>query len=174
MMELKTSDHGFKTLVVDSGTELQKVYLDSITKGKDMPSLNDYGKLRNETRKSIRFLRDLPMNLIYITLSQDEKDEEFGGIIRKPSLTGKMPEEFCGYMNIVLYLGVKEVDGDLKRYCITQPTERIYAKDHTWKLDRFEVPDFAVIYNKVFGHVASATDKPAPAKAAKGKGGKEE
>jgi phage nucleotide-binding protein len=166
ILELKNSDHGFDTLVVDSGTELQKLYLEMVGGNKEMPTLQDYGKLANETRKSLRFLRDLPMNLIYITLSKDEKDEQFGSIVRKPSLTGKLPEEACGYMDLVLYITTKEIDGKVERVAITQPTERLYAKDRSGKLERYEKPDFAVIYGKIFGHVAQATTKP------KGKGGK--
>lgn len=160
VFELKGGKHGYETLVVDSGTELQKLYLDMVGGDKDMPTLQDYGKLANETRKSLRFLRDLPMNLIYITLSKDEKDEQFGSIIRKPSLTGKLPEDACGYMDLVLYITTKEVDGKLERIAITQPTERLVAKDRSGKLERYEAPDFAAIYNKIF-----------PAKP-KGKGGK--
>jgi hypothetical protein len=163
MMELKGGKHGYDTLVVDSGTELQKLYLDMVGGDKDMPSLQDYGKLANETRKSLRFLRDLDMNLIYITLSKDEKDEQFGSIIRKPSLTGKLPEDACGYMDLVLYITTKETDGKLERVAITQPTERLVAKDRSGKLERYEAPDFAAIYNKIF----PATETPA-----KGKGGR--
>lgn len=161
MRELKTADHGFATLAVDSGTELQKLYLEYIGGKKDMPTLQDYGKLANETRKVLRFLRDLPMNLLYICLSKDEKDEQFGSIVRKPSLTGKLPEEACGYMDLVLYIAVREVEGKIERTVVTQPTERLYAKDRSGKLDRYEAPDFAAIHHKIFG-------EPKP----KGKGGK--
>jgi hypothetical protein len=159
MKELKGGGHGFQTLVVDSGTELQKLYLDMVVE-KDQPTLQDYGKLSNETRKSLRFLRDLDINLIYITLSKDEKDEQFGSIVRKPSLTGKLPEEAAGYMDLVLYITTKEVDGKLERVAVTQPTERLVAKDRSGKLERYEKPDFALIHGKIFG------------KPAKGKGGK--
>lgn len=160
MLELKSGKHSFETLVVDSGTELQKLYLDMLG-NKDMPTLQDYGKLSHETRKCLRFLRDLDMNLLYITLSKDEKDEQFGSIVRKPSLTGKLPEEACGYMDIVLYLTTKEIDGQLERVAVTQPTERLYAKDRSGRLERYEKPDFTIIHHKIFGEA-----KP------KGKGGK--
>jgi hypothetical protein len=166
MKELKMGGHGFETLVVDSGTELQKLYLDMIVE-KDIPTLQDYGKLSNETRKSLRFLRDLDINLIYICLSKDEKDEQFGSMVRKPSLTGKLPEEAAGYLDLVLYITTKEVDGKLERVAVTQPTERLVAKDRSGKLERYEKPDFALIHGKIFGDVAQAKAKPA-----KDKGGK--
>lgn len=167
--ELAMGGHGFETLVVDSGTELQKLYLDMIGGDKDMPTLQDYGKLANETRRCLRFMRDLPMNLVYITLSKDEKDEQFGSVVRKPSLTGKLPDEACGYMDLVLYLRAREVEGQIERTFVTQPNERLYAKDRSGRLDRFEPVDFTHIYHKIFGltEVAQAAAKPA-----KGKGGK--
>ncbi len=169
LKELALGGHDFKNLVIDSGTELQKLYLDFVGGDKDMPTLQDYGKLANETRKTLRFMRDLPMNLVYITLSKDEKDESTGSIIRKPSLTGKLPDEAMGYVDLTFYLKAQEKDGNIERVFVTQPHERLYAKDRSGKLDRFEPPDFAAIYHKIYGptEVAEAAAKPA-----KGKGGK--
>lgn len=153
-IELKTQKHGFNTVVIDSLTEVQKKSMDEIMatqKDKDVPAMRDWYVSIEEMRKVVRFFRDLPMNVVLICLSKDDKDEETGRIVRKPSLSGKLPEEVCGYVDLVLYMFAKEEDGEDNRYFLTTPTERLYAKDRSGKLDKFEHPDISNIYAKVFG-----------------------
>lgn len=161
-LEIKSTNHGFETLVVDSLTEAQKIIMESILasqKKKEIPALQDWMKLSEETRKMVRFFRDLPLNVILVCLSKDEKDEQFGSIVRKPSLSGKLPEEVSGYMDLVLYIATKEVEGNIERFAVTQPTERLYAKDRSGKLERYEVPNFTAIHQKVFGNTKGGKGK---------------
>jgi len=152
-MELKTEDHTFKTVAIDSLTEVQKLVMVEIMAGqtdKDVPAMRDWYKCTEEMRGMIRFFRDLPMHVFFTCLPREDKDEQYGNIISRPSLSGKLADDACGYVDLVLYLLVKEEEGELNRYCLTQPTDRFYAKDRSGKLDRFESPDLAAMYYKIF------------------------
>ena len=153
-MELKTTAHGFATVVIDSLSEVQIQVMENVMasqKDKDVPAMRDWYVNTEEMRKIIRFFRDLPMNVIFNCLPKDEHDEQYGTTVRKPSLSGKLPEEVCGYVDEVLYMFTKEEGDKLERYFLTQPNERVYAKDRSGKLERFEPPDISNIYNKIFG-----------------------
>jgi len=112
-----------------------------------------------EMRKIIRFFRDLPMNVVFICLPKDEHDEQYGTLIRKPSLSGKLPEEVCGYVDEVFYMFTKEEEDKITRHFLTQPTERFVAKDRSGKLAKFESPDISKIHAKIFGKAKTGGKK---------------
>jgi len=70
-------------------------------------------------------------------LEQEVKDERTGEITVKPSLPGKLADEFCGYFDIVGRLYVtQEQDPETKkvvsrRRLLVQPTGKYVAKDRS-------------------------------------------
>lgn len=155
--ELKTTDHGFEWVAIDSLTEVQKLLMDEIMASqtdKDIPAMRDWQMCIEELRRMIRFFRDLPINFIATALPKDDKDEQYGTITRKPLLPGKLADEACGYVDLVLYVLTKDEEGETKRAFLTQPSERYYAKDRSGKLEHFEKPDLGFIYKKIFGQKA--------------------
>lgn len=161
--ELKQGGTGFEWVAIDSLTEAGKLCMDKVMhdqKDKDVPAMRDYLVCIEDMRKLIRAFRDLPMHVMFTALPKDDKDEQYGTIVRKPSLPGKLSDDACGYVDLIFYLHTQEKDGVSTRMLLTQPSERFYAKDRSGKLERFESADMAVVYKKIIGA------KP------KGKGGK--
>jgi len=150
---LKAGQHKYKTVIIDSLTEIQKKSMDSILakNGKDKPTIGEWGENIEEMRKTSRYFRDLKMNVILIALEQVVEDEITGVSRRLPALQGKsLPQEVMGFYDIVGYMSVQEVavkaEGEgpaikglpsekiLVRSIRVQPTQNIYAKDRSGKL----------------------------------------
>ncbi len=113
----RLADAGIKTLVIDSGTELQRMIMDDITKGKKQNksifTLADYGVLGNRFRSFLRFIRDLPYNVIFITLSDSEVVDDVRR--RCPLVKGSVREELAGYFNAVGYVYKVALDDDASK-----------------------------------------------------------
>jgi len=180
-MFLKNEKHEYKTVVLDSLTEIQKKSMDGILKAndRDMPRINDWGTNIEQTRRMVRNFRDLPLNVIMTALEHAEKEEDDGSIVIQPAVQGKtLPQEVMGFMDIVGYMVAREkkneTDKDSKektkakieivRAIRVQPTATVSAKDRSDKLGIWVKPDFNGIYEKVFG-------KQKPAETAKEKKG---
>src|SRR5660397_226942 len=92
---LRRGEHEYKTVVLDSLTEVQKKLNEHIIRkfpGKrrdyeDLMSMSDWGYSIDRLRKMCRAFRDLPMNVIFITLAVDVVVEE--ELMTKPALSGK-------------------------------------------------------------------------------------
>lgn len=143
--DLKTKDHGFKTVVIDSLTEarafgmyeimkraVQKAAEDGETRDPDLPGIGEWGKSSEQTKRLIRAFRDLPMHTIFVCLASTDKDKK-GRSLTKPMLPGKMGTEVAAFLDIVLYMYRKE-DPDTEqvgRYLLAQYTDEYVAKDRT-------------------------------------------
>jgi len=151
---LREEKHNYQTVVIDSLTEVVKYVLDSIVQERnvELPTLREWGILSESIRKIVRLFRDLPMNLLVTCLTSEQKDESTGKIHINPSVFGKLEKELPAYFDIVLYMhSAKDPKtGEIKRGLLTESTEKYVAKDRSNKLDRVEVPDFQIIYDKIF------------------------
>jgi hypothetical protein len=161
--ELYAGGSGIQTVILDSLTEIQKFNMDQImlnlieSKGDerdmDVPSIREWGKNLEQTRRFVRAFRDLPINVIFTALEREDKDRA-GRPIKLPSLSGKMAQEVAAFLDIVLYLNIKEVetpDGKkLIRVLQSQATETTVAKDRSGLLPPVMVdPDMGKIYDLV-------------------------
>lgn len=163
-MFLLKGGHGYETVVIDSLTEIQKKSMDAILKkeGKgedDKPRIQDWGTNIEQIAKMCRNFRDLPMNVIFISLENTEKDEENGITTKTLALQGKtLPQQVMGFVDLVGYIYAQEratggigSKKEIVRQIRFQPTQNINAKDRSGKLSIDEEPDFTKIYNKIFG-----------------------
>lgn len=131
--------HTYKTVLVDSLTELQKMDLTDIMvkvvnkdsdRDPDVPSMREWGKTTQHIRNVIRRFRDLPCNVVFTVLSKREKDNE-GNTVIIPDLPGKLAWQVPGFVDIVGYL-YADVDNDIiERRMQFQPTRKVMAKDRT-------------------------------------------
>lgn len=150
----------YKTVVIDSLTEIQKKLMDSILlkTNHDKPTIADWGTAIEKMRNMVRHFRDLPINVIFIALEKTDKDETSGGILKSPGLQGStLPQEVMGFVDIVGYMVAEERNkkGDSKekeiiRAIRVQPTASISAKDRSGKLGIWVKPDFKEIYSTIF------------------------
>lgn len=141
--ELHRGAHDYRTVVLDSLTELQKLdmyyILAELTKGErasgkdideDIASVREWGRSIEHIRKLVRGFRDLPMNVIFTAHQKEDKDKK-GKITIKPSLPGKLADEVAGFLDVVLYMYVKNIDGEEARMLLSTATDEHIAKDRS-------------------------------------------
>lgn len=159
--ELYLGEHGYCTIVIDSLTEAQKMSMDTVMRrlveenaerDADVPGIREWNINIEQTRKFVRSFRDLPVNTIFTALSKSDKNMQTGITRRKPSLSGKVADEVAGFLDIVVYLYTKEVDGANRRMLLCGSTENTVAKDRTDKLPQvIQDPTMSTIWNAVKG-----------------------
>lgn len=159
---LRTEDHQYKFVVIDSLTELQKIGMAQImadarikdpSKDPDTPTLKEWHKSTEQIRRIVRAFRDLPVHVMFTTHAQEVKDESDGSITLKPSLSGKLAEEVAGFLDVVGYLNVSDKEGVIKRQIVFSPTRKVaIAKDRSGRLPRvLEEPTIEKIFKIVTG-----------------------
>lgn len=163
-------DHGYQLVVLDSGTEIQKVCMDDILatmneKGQPLPAgqppreravMSDWGYLNTKMTQLIRGFRDLPnISFVMTALEMQDKNEETGETRVIPSFQGGIKEVIDGYFDQVCYAFAKEIDlGDgkkeIRHRLLTKNNGRIRAKDRDGKLPLTVEPNFCTIYDAIF------------------------
>jgi hypothetical protein len=168
--QLFAGGHGFKTVILDSLTEIQKFNMDEIMRklidknedrDLDVPSLREWGKNLEQTRRFVRAFRDLPLNVIFTALVREDKDR-MQRPVNLPSLSGKMAGEVAAFLDIVLYYSMKEQDGKQVRVLQSAATESTIAKDRSGLLPPVMVePDMEMLYDLIVrktGTMQTATE----------------
>jgi len=150
----------YKTVVIDSLTELQKLDMRDIMKelverrpdrDEDVPDVREWGKTGTHMRKIVRGFRDLPMNTILTALVEPFKDST-GKVVKYPNLPGKMRTELAGFFDVVgyLYTMPKEEGEDIGRIIQFVGTESLIAKDRTASLGNFmEEPTIPAMFDLI-------------------------
>lgn len=140
---LYDTDHGYRTIIIDSLSEVQKFNMLHIMKdasannpkqNEDVPSMREWGINLNQMRKFVRGFRDLDCNVIFTAHEMLVVDEMTGKSSVKPSFSGKLANELAGFLDEVFYLYVKKESDGLKRIILTGKTDREVAKDRSGKL----------------------------------------
>lgn len=132
----------YKTVVLDSLTEMQKFSMygimeelvaapDTKDRDPDVPGLREWGKNGEQTRKMVRAFRDLPINTIFTALVREDRNTRTGITTTKPGLSGKLSGEVAAFLDEVLYMYVRVVDGAQTRILLTKVTETVIAKDRS-------------------------------------------
>lgn len=166
--ELHRGQHGYKTVILDSLTEIQKFNMyqimtdlvaDKTDRDLDVPSMREWGKNLEQMRRFVRAFRDLPMNAIFTALKKDDKNDRTGMVTTKPSLSGKLADEVAAFLDVVVYYYMKQVvvDGEKqdKRLLLTTKTETIIAKDRTGQLPAvIEDPSMQKLFDFVNGNTS--------------------
>jgi len=162
--ELYAGNHGFRTIVLDSLTEIQKMSMDTVMRklveqheerDSDVPGIREWNINIEQTRKFVRSFRDLPINTIFTALSRQDKNPRTGAIRTKPYLSGKVADEVAGFLDVVAYLYTKEVEGENKRMLLCGATQDVVAKDRTDRLPVvIQSPNMTTIWKAVKGIVS--------------------
>jgi hypothetical protein len=169
----------FKTVVVDTGTEAQKLHMKDIMfeldkNGRpgggevniDVPSVREWGASISAMRRMIRGFRDLPANFIMCCHQQQERDNK-GLTWTYPDLPGKLSNQAAGMFSNVMYLYVKQdtaTEGKSKiitgeKHCLlTGLAEGYVAKSRTGTFERVLVDaTLEDIYYGIVSHPEEAT-----------------
>lgn len=134
----QSPDHGYKTIIIDSITEMQKIGMDYTMltrKGGDdlnVPELKEWNINIEQVRRYVRAFRDLEgVNTLFTALVRVDVDKRTGLSRKKPSLNGKVADEVCGFLDIVTYLGMEDVNKVPTRILQTGNTPGTIAKDRS-------------------------------------------
>lgn len=139
---LTENDGYYKTFVLDSLTELQKLDMVGIMKelvsrrpdmDPNVPSQREWGISIERMRKIVRAFRDLPMNTIFTCGVLREQDNN-NNVTYMPSLPGKLKMEIAGFVDVVGYMTASVDDGVSVRRIQFQQTQKVIAKDRTASL----------------------------------------
>jgi hypothetical protein len=159
--ELYDMKHGYKTVVLDSLSEIQKFSMYNIMRGvvrenpdrdPDIPGMREWGKNIEQIRRLVRGFRDLPMHSIFTALARYDKDERTGIVKTSPALSGKLTGEVGGFVDIVLFMYRKIVNEAITRLALSSMTDKQIAKDRSDRLPTvLENPTMQDIFDYAFG-----------------------
>jgi hypothetical protein len=127
--------HPFRSVVVDSITELQKRVIDQ-TSGINQPTQQDWGEVLRVTEDLVRKLRDLmwhptrPLECVVFIALTHYRDGKF-----RPFVKGQLELSLPGFVDVVGYLYVEpDADQTITRKMLITPLGDIDAKDRTHAL----------------------------------------
>jgi len=155
----------YDSVVIDSLSEARRKHMDDLLElnQKAAPTLDMYLANTTELRRLVREYCDLTINVLFICNSKTEKNEETGAMHTGLGLTRALAGEMPGYVDVLGYMGVKVVrDAEkhttIERFILTEPTDRIDAKDRSGKLPRIIQPViFAKIETAIFPSAPAET-----------------
>lgn len=134
---LQRGEHEFRSVILDSLTELQKQCKRSITT--DAMEQRDWGTLYDRMDPVLRGIRDLtkhptnPLWTVVITALAVEKDKK-----TIPDIQGSMARSLAGQMDTIGYLttSAMNADGVMHREMVVDAKSSLYAGDRTKVLRR--------------------------------------
>lgn len=159
----------YKTIGVDSGTELADLYMKEIMAAygavnqnidTDVPDQRAYGKSRSQMRNLVRALRDLPCNTIFVCAMGTAQEEGQPSKVF-PKFSGQLRTEIPGFMDIVGYLAadVRTGESEVRRTLQLQGTKRVVAKDRTGALGSLvENPTIPLLWDLIHSSTDIKTD----------------
>lgn len=125
----------FDTLVIDSLTEVQRLFKDEILADsrRDIFTQQDWGKLADKMRKFVRAIRDLPMTVVCTALLESSTEEASGTRFVCPQFEGrKTKAEILQYFTAVGMLFKRNVKEDdqrvMQRNLMFDGPERVMCK----------------------------------------------
>jgi hypothetical protein len=143
----------FKTVIVDSLTEVQKYCMYQLTGihigdqrldiDPSTPEFKEWGQNSEMIRLMVRSFRDLPMHIIFIAQEQVGEDERKQQI-RRVALPGKLAGEVPGFFDAVGYLGItsdKEGTRTRRLYLAPHPRGLFDAKNRFAGFDDLFIDD---------------------------------
>lgn len=134
---LLAGQHGYRTVVVDSLSEVNDLSVDNILnnisldgeRDPDLMQFQDWNKNQSRILVMLRKWRDLPMNVIFTSLMKEDKDPKSGIVKKGLDLPPKLGRKVPAIFDNVFYCYSQEVDGENKRLLLSQKTPNTIAKN---------------------------------------------
>ncbi len=141
-MEVDVPVKEYKSVVIDSGTELANSLLKSIVADDDrndgVPDQPAYLRTQLRFATMWRGFRDLPLSCVMTAGIKDQKDDVAGIVRFFPEFSPGLLHDLQRHSDLILFMNVAlETEGATKRwvrYIQTQPTQRFVARDRSGKL----------------------------------------
>lgn len=144
----------YKTVILDTLGELQEMMKAHITEdGSKEMRIQDWGTIKDNTVNTVKMLHRSPANAIFITHSEEIKDENTGASRIQPYLLGKGSlGEVPKIVDIIAYLAVAQDKKTKENFRVLQTGQdgRILAGDRFGTLD-FQIinPDMGTIFEQL-------------------------
>jgi len=135
---LAQGQHPFKSVIIDSLTEVQKRNVDAIA-GTSQLAPQHYGTLLREGDSLVRTFRDLTLNpikpvevVVFICGSRERGQDR---PITRPALIGQLAEQIGYAVDVMTYLTLDlNGEGQMERRAQFVPLNGVAAKDRTGRL----------------------------------------
>lgn len=133
---LNTGQHPFRSVILDSLTEVQKRCKDNIRTGDEVMNERMWGILLDRMEQLVRAFRDLvfhparPIEALVLLALTVEKNAKF-----KPAVQGALGVSLPGYLDVIGYMAETVTEaGEEERRLLIRPHDRYEAKDRTHTL----------------------------------------
>lgn len=130
---LASGEHPFRSVVLDSLTELQKRLVDAVS-GINQPTMQQWGEVLRRMEDKARAFRDLAVRpdnpleaVVAICLSHKRDDQT------RPFVKGSLELSLPGFFDVVAYMFTSqdEATGAISHNALIAPLNNIVAKDRT-------------------------------------------
>jgi hypothetical protein len=137
---LANAKHNYKTAVVDSLNEAQWHAMQNTIQNfpairrsyQNLPSMSDYGKALDDFDKLVRYMRILPMNVLFIAQAGAVENE---GDMVMPQFTGKATaRNLARMMDVIGYISKAESTETSKPRILSFDDSKYLTKDRSGKL----------------------------------------
>lgn len=155
LAELTGRNVEYKSVVIDSGTELEYMLRSSIVgeAGSEVPEQQHYLKTQERFRRLYRSFRDLPMTFVMTAGVRELKDDVAGIVRHFPAFQPALTKDIIRMTDLILFQNVtSEGQGKWVRTLQTTLSQRVIARDRSQRLDptiKGEKLYFADIVKKV-------------------------
>lgn len=144
----------YKSVVIDSGTELEYMLRSSIVAetGGEIPEQQHYLKVQERFRRLYRAFRGLPLTLVMTAGVRELKDDISGLVRHFPAFQPALTKDIIRMTDLILFMNVVVEDKKWIRTLQTVLSQRVIARDRSQKLEpviRGEKLYFADIVGKV-------------------------
>ncbi len=151
---LNSGRHAFRSVSLDSLTEIQKRCLDAIS-GTNQPTQQNWGELLRKMESLVRQFRDLTMHptnpleaVVFVTTTQvDDKGWT------RPHVQGQLRLTLPYFVDVVGYMYTHvAAEGQLERMLMVQPYGNYICKDRTGRLRPIiEQPNIETMMEDIYG-----------------------
>lgn len=149
----------YHTVIIDSLSEIEAFSMYQLLGITDRTHLDEevqsaewteYKKNHSQILRAVRAYRDLPMNVIITSASNFMQDDR-KRMIYSPALTGKLAKQVQGFMDMVGFYTMTQVDGEDVRRLYVQPGAQYDAKNRfsSYKEKYFEDPSVEKILKSI-------------------------
>lgn len=139
LLELSTAKKNgtleYSTIAVDNISELERCLLSDLGyqgKNNGVPSQADYQYVQFKLVNSLRFLKELGVNIIWTAwemVEQFQDPDGSGYTMFYPKISRKIVDNICGLCDIVGRIMVKGDGENMRRGIVLQPLPNVYAKN---------------------------------------------
>lgn len=103
------------SVVVDTIGKVREALANELVVPGSKNSIQQWGKVAESVTEFVRFLRDAPVNAVFLAHTDQVDDAEAGRTVR-PLIGGKATEIVPGEVDVVAFTGAVAVDGEPVRY----------------------------------------------------------